>query len=155
MKSRLIATVALGIALALGTSGCSLISTQATRIDYAAAEGTNVPVASGPLQVRNALIVANDEGTEGNFVAAIINDTDETYVLHLEFPQGTKEEIIVAARTVKSLGTEDTAPLLIRDLGAKPGSDAMVSFQSGDGITALMAVPVLNGDLSYLAPLVP
>ena len=43
-----------------------------TTINYAAAEGTNV-FDSGPVQVRNAQIVANESGSEGNFVAALLN----------------------------------------------------------------------------------
>ena len=46
----------------LGTTGCSMISPQATTIPYSAADGVNVP-ASGPLKVRNALFVANEDGT--------------------------------------------------------------------------------------------
>lgn len=156
MKSRLIASALVGIALVLGTSGCSLLATQATEIPYSAAEGTNVPDSSGPLQVRNAFIVANEDGSEGNFVAAIVNDTDETWVLNLDFGAGgVSKEIIVPARTTTSLGTEDTEPLLVRGIDALPGSTTPVSFQSGEGVTAVMAVPVLNGDLAYLAPLAP
>ena len=104
MKSRLIASLVVGAALVLGTSGCSLISAHATTIEYSLAEGTNVPDESGPLQVRNTMIVANDEGTEGNFLAAIINSTDETYVLNIDFADGVTEQVIVPAGTVKSLG---------------------------------------------------
>ncbi len=156
MKPRLIASAIVGVALVLGTSGCSLLATQATEIPYAAAEGTNVPDSSGPLDVRNALIVANEDGSEGNFVAAVVNDTDETWVLSLEFGAGgISKKIIVPPRTTKSLGTEETEPLLVRGVDALPGSTTPVSFQSGDGVTAVVAVPVLGGGLDYLAPLVP
>ncbi len=57
-----------------------MTATQATTIPYSAAEGVNVR-GSGPLQVRNALIVANEDGSEGNFVAAIVNQTDESHTL--------------------------------------------------------------------------
>ena len=75
LAPRLMATAAIGAAVILGTAGCSMVSTQAT------ASGTPPPTASRPrlrpVLVRNALIVANEEGTEGNFLAAIINTTDE------------------------------------------------------------------------------
>ena len=74
MKSRLFASLAVGAAVVLGTTGCNLVAPQATTIDYSASDGVNVPE-SGPLQVRNALIVADEEGTVGNFVAAIVYDT--------------------------------------------------------------------------------
>ena len=156
MKPRLIASLAIGALVVLGTTGCSMISTQATTITYSAAEGVNVHGA-GPLEVRNALIVANEDGSEGNFVAAIVNQTDESVTLNMEFGEGgaIKESIRVPANSVVSLGTEDTEPLLIEELDTLPGSDIPAYFQSGDAEGVLVSVPVLDGGLAYLAPLVP
>jgi len=154
VKSRLIASLVVGAALVLGTSGCSLIAAHATTYEYTPGEGANVPDESGPLLVRNALIVANSEGTEGNFIAAIVNNTTETYVLHIDFADDVTEQIIVPAGTVKSLG-ENADPLFIRGLNAAPGSTLTASFQSGDGVTSVISVPVLDGDLEYLAPFAP
>jgi len=53
VKSRLIASVALGALVVLGTSGCAMLSTQATTIPYSPADGVNIPD-SGPLQVRTS-----------------------------------------------------------------------------------------------------
>ena len=154
MKSRLIASLVVGTALVLGTSGCSLISAHATTIGYSPAEGTNVPDESGPLLVRNTMIVANEDGTEGNFLAAIINETADTYVLNIDFADGVTEQVIVPAGTVKSLG-ENAEPILIRELDTDPGAMISASFQSGDGVTSVISVPVLSGELEYLAPFVP
>src|SRR6478736_5535662 len=74
-RSRVVAAVAIAAAVALGTTGCSMLSVQATTIPYSAAEGVNIH-GSGPLEVRNALIVATADGSKGNFVAAIVNQTD-------------------------------------------------------------------------------
>ncbi|MDR6200809.1 hypothetical protein QE374_002718 [Microbacterium sp. SORGH_AS428] len=156
MKTRLIASVVVAAAVALGTSGCAMLSPQSTTIQYSPADGLNVPASSGPLAVRNALIVANDEGTEGNFVAAIVNESDSSQVLNLEVGENAvKLTVRVPAGDTLSLGTEDTDPLLIEDLGARPGSTVPIFFQSGDGEGARVEIPVLNGDLDYLAPLVP
>src|SRR5690606_37225954 len=65
IKSRLVASVALAVAVAVGTSGCAMVSTQATTIPYSPADGVNIPD-SGPLKVRNVLIVADEEGIDGN-----------------------------------------------------------------------------------------
>jgi len=157
VKLRFIASIAIGAAVVLGTAGCSMISSQATTIPYSAAEGVNV-WGSGPLQVRNALIVANEDGSEGNFVAAIVNQTDESQTLNLEFGEGSgvvEKTVRVPADSVVSLGTEDTEPLLIEGLDTLPGSDIPVYFQSGDAEGVLISVPVLDGGLEYLAPLVP
>ncbi len=61
MKSRLIASLAVGALVLLGTTGCAMLSTQATTIPYSPSDGVNIPD-SGPLQVRNALIVSDEEG---------------------------------------------------------------------------------------------
>lgn len=157
MKSRrLIASVVVGAALVLGTSGCALVSTQATTIPYSPADGVNVPDSSGPLQVRNALIVANDEGTEGNFIAAIVNNTDDAETLNIAFGEGVADATVrVPARTVVSLGIDGEEPILVEGLDSKPGSDLPTSFQSGDGETVLVDVPVLDGTLDYLTEYVP
>ena len=156
MKPRLIASLAIGALVVLGTTGCSMISTQATTITYSAAEGVNVHGA-GPLEVRNALIVANEDGSEGNFVAAIVNQTDESVTLNMEFGEGgaITESIRVPANSVVSLGTEDTEPILLKGLDTPPGADIAGYFQSGDAEGVLVSVPVLDGGLEYLAPLVP
>lgn len=157
MKSRLVASIALGAAILLGATGCSMISPQATTIPYSPADGVNVKD-SGPLEVRNALIVADENGENGNFVAAIVNTSGDPQTLQLTFGEGggaIEKSVRVPARGVVSLGTEDTEPLLVAGIDTLPGADLAVFFQSGDGDTVRADVPVLDGELPYLAPLVP
>jgi hypothetical protein len=151
-----IASLAIGGALVVGASGCAMVSPQSTTIQYSAAEGTNV-YGSGPIEVRNAQIVANEDGTEGNFVAALINQTDEAHTLTVELSESRTSALTVRvpANTTVSLGSEDDEPLLIEDLDALPGTDMTAFFQSGDAEGVLVSVPVLDGELNYLAPLVP
>ncbi|GAA1966332.1 DNA modification methylase [Microbacterium deminutum] len=156
-RPRLFAVLALGAAVAFGTTGCSLVATQATTIPYSAAEGVNIH-GSGPLEVRNAFIVATADGTNGNFVAAIINQTDRSETLNLEFGEGSsaiQKSVVVPANSVVSLGAGGTAPLLLQGIDTMPGADIAGYFQSGDAEGVLKAVPVLDGQLKYLAPLVP
>lgn len=152
---RLIASLAIGGAIVLTATGCSMISPQATTIAYSAAEGTNVHD-SGPIEVRNAQIVANEDGSEGNFVAALINQTEDSHTLNIEFGEGGPSLTVrVPANTTVSLGSEDDEPLLVEDLDARPGTDITTFFQSGDSEGALVSIPVLDGSLDYLAPLAP
>ena len=155
-QRRLIASLAVGAALVLTATGCSMVSPQATTITYAAAEGTNV-YASGPIEIRNAQIVANEDGTKGNFVAALINQTDEEQVLIVDFGDAAKEplRIEVPANSTKSLGSDDHKPARIPGFDALPGTDVTTYFQSGDADGAEVSVPVLDGKLDYLAPLAP
>ena len=149
---RLVATAAVGIAVALGATGCSMMAPQATTIEYSASDGVNVPE-SGPLKVRNALIVANEDGTAGNLLAAIANGTDSAQTLTVGI-NGRTATVQVPARSVASLGI-DADPLLIDGLGARPGASVDVAFQSGDGEGVEIAVPVLDGALPQYAPFVP
>lgn len=155
MKSRLIASLALGALVLFGTTGCAMLSTQATTLPYSPADGVNVPD-SGPVLVRNALFVADESGKDANFIAAIINDTEDSQTLHIEIGEKSpiKKTVRVPANTTISLGVTDD-PLLVEGLDVKPGADVMVYFQSGDVEGVQLAVPVLNGALDYLAPFVP
>lgn len=167
MKSRLIASLAVGAAVVLGTTGCGLIAPQSTTVQYQPSDGMNVPKDSGPLQIRNALIVASEDGSEGNLVAAIVNGTDEDHVLNLEIGEGAdavKKTVRVSAGTTKSLGVSDIEgvenlvganPVLIQGLDTAPGATVPVYFQSGDGEGALVEIPVLDGTLDYLTELAP
>ncbi|HEX5858000.1 MAG TPA: DNA modification methylase [Microbacterium sp.] len=154
LAPRLIATVAVGTAVLLGTAGCSLAATQATEIQYSPSDGVNVPD-SGPVQVRNALIVANEEGDEGNFIAALINTTDESQELVMEYGDGVSETIRLEAGETLSLGAEGEDPLALEDFEGLPGTTLPVYFQSGDAEGVLQMVPVLDGSLPYLAPFEP
>lgn len=155
MNRRLIASLAIGGALVLTTTGCSMVSPQATTIGYSAAEGTNVH-GSGPVEVRNAQIVANEDGSEGNFVAALINQTEDSHELNIEFGEGGPALTVrVPANTTVSLGSDEDEPLLVENLDALPGTDVTTFFQSGDAEGELASVPVLDGTLDYLAPLAP
>jgi hypothetical protein len=155
-QRRLIASLAVGAALVLTATGCSMVSPQATTITYSAAEGTNV-YASGPIEVRNAQIVANEDGTEGNFVAALVNQTDEEHTLIVDLGDASSKplEIDVPAHSTKSLGSDEHKPVRIPGFDALPGTDVSTMFQSGDAEGELVSVPVLDGTLNYLAPLAP
>ncbi|MCM3697354.1 DNA modification methylase [Microbacterium oleivorans] len=151
MKSRLIASLALGAAVVLGTTGCNMLAPQATTIQYSASDGVNVPD-SGPLLVRNAMIIANEDGSLGNLIAGIVNTTDEDLVLNVSIAD-QPQRVNVPANSTVSLGVT-TAPLTFDDTG-KPGSDVDASFQSGEGEGVRVAVPILDGTLPYYTEFVP
>ena len=102
--------------------------------------------------------MADEEGIDGNFVAAIVNQTDEPQTLEIEYGEGSDastESIRVPANSTLSLGTEETEPLLLEGIETKPGQNLPMYFQSGDSEGVLAAVPVLDGSLDYLADLAP
>ena len=157
MKSRLIASLALGALVVLGTSGCAMLSTQATTIPYSPSDGVNIPD-SGPLQVRNVLIVADEDGRRRQPRRRDRQRDDESHTLNIEYGEGSSkssETIRVPANTTVSLGTDETEPLLLEGLDTKPGANLPMFFQSGDSDGVLVDVPVLDGALDYLGDLLP
>ncbi len=148
MKSRLVASAALSALVLLGATGCTFISPQATTIEYSASDGVNVSDSDGPLDVRNVFIVATEDGSVGNLVAAIVNPTSERATLTISFQDIEPLTVTVPANGRVSLGA-DAEPLRIVDLDAMPGSTIDIHFQSGDATGVTTAVPVLDGSLSY------
>jgi hypothetical protein len=156
VNSRLIASLAVSALVVLGTSGCALVSTQATQLQYSASDGVNIPH-SGPLDVRNVLVVTED-GVDGVLVAAIVNTTSEPQTLNIEYGEGsdkTSEKIRVPANGVVSLGTDETDALPLEGIDSAPGTNLPMFFQSGDSEGVLYAVPVLDGSLDYYGDLLP
>jgi hypothetical protein len=158
VKSRLFASIAVGAAIVLGTSGCAFITPQSTEGPYSPADGINVrDVEGAPLQVRNALLVANADGTTGNMIAAVINMTDSSHTLTIQVGEGSSavtETLEVQAHSVSSLG-ENVDPIRFDGIDAKPGSTVPIYFQSGDVDGALMDVPVLGGNDEMYQEFVP
>ena len=160
MKSRLVASAALGALVLLGATGCTFISPQATTIEYSASDGVNVSSKTGPIVVRNAFVVANEDGTVGNLVAAFVSPSQDDAVVTVELQGLGPFEIEVAAGETVSLGGNEE-PLLLDsaeadgDVTFEPGSTVEIYFQSGDGSGATANVPVLDGALPYYTDLVP
>ncbi|MFT4259187.1 DNA modification methylase [Microbacterium sp.] len=154
MKSRLVAAAALSALVLLGTTGCTFISPQATTIGYSASDGVNVPDEAGPLAVRNAFVVANEDGSVGSFVAAVVNSTDEKKTLTIAIEGHDPLTVSVPADSTVSFGADED-PLQIDDLDVEPGATIAMHFQSGDSEGAKAEIPVLDGALPYYADLVP
>lgn len=153
MKSRLLASLALGAAVVLGATGCSTFTMPATTIPFSAADGVNIPD-SGPLKVRNALLVADESGATANFLAAVVNDTGTTETLLVGL-DGATQTVRVPAHSTVSLGFDGAEPLLLRRVDSAPGTNVELTFQSGDGEGVAYFIPVLDGTLEYLADFVP
>jgi hypothetical protein len=154
VKSRLVASAALSALVLVGATGCAFISPQATTIEYAASDGVNVPASDGPLDIRNAFIVATEDGSNGNLIAGIVNTTDKSETLTVEIEGLEPLTVRVGAGETVSLGA-DAEPLLIEGLDTMPGATIEMYFQSGDAGGATAEIPVLDGSLPYYADLVP
>ena len=156
MKSRRLASLALVAAVLVGTSGCALISPQATLIPYAPADG--VSAHTGDVAVRNALVVS-DDGVDGNFLAAFVNESTEPVTVRVEYGEGsdkTQLTVRLGASESISLGMDgEDDPLAFPDIDTIPGATMPVYFQAGDAEGSLVQVPILTGETTYLEPFVP
>ncbi|UWF77064.1 DNA modification methylase [Microbacterium neungamense] len=161
MKSRLAASVAprlaatavLGAAVAFGATGCAFLTHQATTIQYPASDGVNIETTGGPVEVRNAMVVADAEGEVGNLVAALVNTSNDDATLTVEVNGETLTVDVPGGERV-SLGADED-PLEIEGLDAVPGSTVEIYFASGGDAGSAAEVPVLDGTLPYYRDLVP
>jgi len=168
VKSRRLAPFAVIAAVLIGTTGCNLTAPQATTIQYQPAEGVNAD--SGYIEVRNAVVVSED-GVEGNLLGAFINQGEDPQIVTIQYGEGAgiaTETIRIPALSSVSLGADvpssatdgesilfDAEPILLTDIDTPPGATMPVYFQAGDAEGELVQVPVLDGQLDYLAPFVP
>ncbi|HET8780762.1 MAG TPA: hypothetical protein VFM66_11860 [Agromyces sp.] len=154
MKARLAASAALAIGLALGASGCSMLTYQATTEEYDASDGVSADV--GDLDLRNILIVS-DDGVDGNLVMTVINTSEEDATLGVQVGTGGGEvtEIEVAGGETLVLGSEDDEPVLLEGIDAEVGGLLPLYFQYGDAEGVEKLVPVLDSRLPEYADLAP
>ncbi|GGH43542.1 DNA modification methylase [Microbacterium album] len=155
MNSRTLASLALGAVLALGVTGCAAITPQATTLMYSPSDGVNVPDTDGAaVKVLNAVVIADEQGADGNLVAALVNASDSSARLNVDWG-GQSLTITVPANDTLSLGTGDVEPVLLEGIDTPAGATIPMYFQSGDGEGVLVQVPVLDGCLDHFADLVP
>ncbi|RXZ46308.1 hypothetical protein [Agromyces binzhouensis] len=153
MKARLAASAALALGIAIGGSGCAMLTYQATTEKYDPSDGVSADV--GALDVRNVLVVS-DEGDEGNLVIYVTNTGTDDETLSVQFvDQGDTFEIDVDGGETVSLGTADEEPLLIENLDAEVGGLVSVYLQAGSAEGVEIQVPVLDGRLPEYEDLVP
>ncbi|MCR2827917.1 DNA modification methylase [Microbacterium sp. zg.Y909] len=147
MKSRLLASLAMGAVVLLGATGCNMLAPQATTLAYSPSDGVNVP-APGPVDVLNAMVIANEDGSAGNFIAAFVNNSLEAQEITVALENGEAAIIELDAGESVSLGV-DLEPILFTDLGVPAGATVPMAFQTGLESGTVAQVPVLDGALPY------
>lgn len=160
MKARLAASAALALGIALGASGCSMLTYQATTEHYDASDGVSAGV--GDLDLRNILIVS-DDGVDGNLVMTVVNNGTDDIDLGVQFGEGGGDthEIEIEAGSSVTFGVDDVEgtdviePLLLEGIDTQPGSLLPVYFQydGAEGVEKL--VPVLDSSLPEYKQLAP
>jgi hypothetical protein len=150
LKTRIVSSVALAAAIALGATGCSLYAEQGTAYIYAPSDG--IDVNAGSVEVRNIMFIVAEEPTVVNTVFTAVNPTEEPQKLTLTVVTGDDSQAIVdlvvmPGTTVYGNPKGDIGLALLQDSGARAGGLAQVYFQSGDSGEVMREVPVLDGTL--------
>lgn len=156
MKTRSLASMALGAVVALGMTGCAAMTPQATTVQYSPSDGVNVALPDdAPVKVLNALLVAGDEedASDANFIAALVNtsDADETVTVSWD---GGSAAVEVPAGSTESLGA-NAEPLLVQNVSAPAGATFEMIFQSGETEAVAEQIQVFDGELEQFTDLVP
>lgn len=150
-RSLRIACVAVVAATAL-LGGCSQMSPQTTQLQYAASDG--VMGESGPLSVRNLLLVTDDAGQQATVVGTLVNSSDQKLSVELGTASGGPgtAPIEVEAGGVVTL-TADGQRIVVP---IQSGAGTLVPFVLTAGGTQLsLNVPVLDATLPEYSTLTP
>lgn len=144
--------VGLGAAAAaalLTATGCGYVSPQATADDYAPSDGIQADL--GDVKLRNFMIIAEDENSEGRLIGTVRNTGSEDATLSVD-ADGATAEVEVPAND--SVVLEKSEPVTLDEAGAMPG--LMVTTQiEADGQSTEQSVPVLDHTYPRYASLVP
>lgn len=139
MKARVAASIILTLGLAVGMSGCTLLTPQETLAIKTSAHGVNGTV--GAIDIRNAVVISNSKGTVGNLVVTFVNNDDKAHYLTVQ--HGSKSEsVAVPAGGVKKIGAGNQVQFT--GLNAKPGSLTDIYFTYANVTGTQLQVPVLS-----------
>ncbi|AWB87061.1 hypothetical protein [Mycetocola zhujimingii] len=144
MKARLIASVALAATVVFGTTGCNLVSPQSTTKEYDPSDGVSVNV--GDLRLRN-LIVLTDDGIDGNLIVTVVN-TGGPHSLSLQYGEDDTTVSTIVDGNVSTVFGGESAPLVLPDIDAEPGSFMPMFVQYGNETGKEVLVPVLDGTIA-------
>lgn len=154
MLNRKFAAVAVAVAVAFGTTGCTFNSPVASLEVYDPSDGVNATV--GKVQVRNFMVLANAAGQAAIFGSLVNQDHDAvatTVEIHPHSTEATPEiPVSVGAGEKIDLGYNGGQALPL-GFTAKAGSLIEVHVTIGEDKVTLN-VPVLDGTFAEYAPLV-
>lgn len=150
MKARITASI-LAIGLALGLSGCGMVTPVATNIQYDASDGVSANL--GDVQVRNLMVITGDTayGTDnGSLVFTAINSglEDRRIKLQFEGADGAQSVYVdVAAGQTLALGVGEIKPIKLTGIDTPAGGMMEMYLQAGNAEGQTVNVPVLDTTL--------
>lgn len=155
MRARLAASAVLVALLAIGTTGCTFMTPQATTDHYDPSDGIGTTI--GDVKVNNALLVTED-GMSASLVISIQNGSQYGEQVTIQYEDATKtkvnDSIFVNSGSVVSLGANGPSTVILTGIDAPAGSLFPVFIRYGDTTGKQLWLPVLaaEGEYSELAP---
>ena len=140
---------AAALAVLTGVSGCAYVSPQATMDSYAPGDGIQMDL--GDVQLRNILVVAEDENSEGRVLGTLINTGDQPETVTMD-ANGARASVEVPAN--QEVVLEKSRPVLLDRAGANPGLMVDTTF-TADNEDQTIQVPVLDHTYPRYASFVP
>ena len=158
MKTRrIVSSLALAAAVALGASGCGLIAPQGTLEPYAPSDGIDVNLEG--VDVRNLLLVADEEGESFNVVFAGVNKGESPALLRMTFVadegqfEASADFLLEPGLTSFGNPEGEIAPTLVTIPGLMAGAMVKTYIEVGASEEQRW-VPVLDGTLPEYQPYV-
>ncbi|HEU5222348.1 MAG TPA: hypothetical protein VFU07_01545 [Candidatus Lumbricidophila sp.] len=147
MKVRAAAIAAFALSIALGTTGCGLMTYQATTAHYDPSDGVSAQV--GDVSVRNVILISNGEKGATLLLAAVNHhDSPATVSVSVAGERTGLGSFTVDGNSSVSFGGDASskAPVL-ETLKAEPGTLVKLYLQYGSAEGQTLQVPVLDGRL--------
>ncbi len=139
--------------LAVGLLGLTACAPTMTLNGYAPSDGTRVDL-SDSLRAVNLLVVASEQGGEGNVQGALANHTDEAVTFTLTVDGAAPVRIEVDPASTVFLGGDGGEEVVLGTVAEAPGAFLDAAIEAG-GESKQFQLPVLDGTLAEYADLVP
>ncbi|WP_293696691.1 hypothetical protein [uncultured Agrococcus sp.] len=133
MKLRLVAAATAGLALAIGLTGCNMLTPQATTNEYNPGDGLNGE--TGDVAFRNVLLVVDaDDPSRGSLNVTFINESDSMQQMSVQV--GEQQVQIPLQPGVSVFGYQDNQIVLpVDDPLAGSTLSAAFAVDGGDSVT--------------------
>ncbi|WP_324650405.1 hypothetical protein [Georgenia sp. H159] len=132
-------------------AGCSFMTPIQTTEPYAPGDGVRVEI-SDDVRVENLMVLADEEGAEGQVFGALVNDSVEEVAMSVTIGDGGIQMSLEPGQTVL-LGPEEV--VVIPTTPVPPGAMAEALIETAGYGTVSAPVPVLGDALPPYAPYVP
>lgn len=146
---RLCMAVAAGLAAAPLLAGCSWFSPMTTGLDYQAGDGREFT--KGELAIRNAMVVAGEDGTTGAVVATLVNTGEDS--ISVDFGDAGPKFDVPAGKLIK-VSPVQKQQVTVTGKSVRPAGYVKVPFNI-NGQEEPLELPIVGSNFPRYATLTP